>query len=167
MKKPRIKERREKHGAAGTLLYNVWAAIVQRCENPHQARYADYGGRGITMCRRWRESFAAFREDVGTSPGIGFSLDRINNDGNYEPGNVRWADAKMQRRNGDRIILIEVAGETKCLKDWAIFLGVPYMRLYWKIRNGAPFAYAARESFREVLNAAMDLRASGLGRNSA
>jgi hypothetical protein len=72
-----------------------------RCRNPNQARFADYGGRGITVCERWRD-FAAFVADVGMPPGPGYSLDRIDNDGNYEPGNVRWATSKEQARNSRR-----------------------------------------------------------------
>jgi hypothetical protein len=72
----------------------------QRCTNPRNKRYADYGGRGIQVCDRWRTSFAAFLEDMGRRPSPEHSIDRYpNNDGNYEPGNCRWATAKQQRAN--------------------------------------------------------------------
>jgi hypothetical protein len=84
--------------------------MIQRCTNPRDPQWPNYGGRGITVCRRWRDSFIAFLADVGHRPAgrvggrSGFSLDRINNDGNYEPGNVRWATPQQQRRNQRKAI---------------------------------------------------------------
>jgi len=78
--------------------YRVWLAMRERCTNPNNRCYADYGGRGIQVCSRWND-FAAFYEDMGSRPGLGWSIDRIDNDGNYEPGNCRWATASQQRRN--------------------------------------------------------------------
>ena len=96
---------RERHGArrrgAAHLLYERWAGMIQRCTNPNHLRYADYGGRGITVCERWRD-FANFLVDVGDCPS-GMSLDRIDNDGNYEPGNCRWATPSEQRINQRRM----------------------------------------------------------------
>jgi len=94
---------RRKHGHAvlgqQTPEYRCWIALKQRCINPANGRYADYGGRGITVCERWLDSFAAFLADVGLRPGPGYSLDRINNDGPYAPGNCRWATRSEQQRN--------------------------------------------------------------------
>jgi hypothetical protein len=88
------------HGAAGSSLYRVWSQIIQRCTNPRHSRYADYGGRGIGVCDEWR-TFAAFRDAVGEPPHDGqrWTLDRIDNDAGYFPGNVRWATYSMQQRN--------------------------------------------------------------------
>lgn len=72
--------------------------MIQRCENVNRHKYRLYGGRGITVCARWRHSFLAFRADIGERP-PGRTLDRINNNGNYEPSNCRWATAVQQRRN--------------------------------------------------------------------
>jgi hypothetical protein len=73
--------------------------MIQRCHNPKGTGYAYYGARGITVCARWRDSFESFLADVGKRPSSAHSIDRINNDGNYEPGNCRWAIAKEQMNN--------------------------------------------------------------------
>lgn len=73
--------------------------MIKRCQNPNHHAYARYGGRGIQVCAEWRKDFAAFLRDVGHRPSPDLSLDRINNDGNYEPGNVRWATRQQQANN--------------------------------------------------------------------
>ncbi len=78
--------------------YRSWRAMIQRCTNPTNNRYSNYGGRGITVCPRWRDSFEHFLSDMGLRPN-GQTLDRLNSDGNYEPGNCRWATASEQNRN--------------------------------------------------------------------
>ena len=90
------------HGHYETPTYKSWANMKNRCQNPNNSRYADYGGRGISVCERW-QTFSNFLADMGERlPGT--SIDRIDVDGNYEPSNCRWADASTQRRNQrDRI----------------------------------------------------------------
>lgn len=92
------KEQNTTHGMKGTPTYKAWKSMRQRCKNKNDPHYPDYGGRGITVCERW-ESFENFLADMGERPSDDLSIDRINNDGNYEPGNCRWTDRFTQARN--------------------------------------------------------------------
>ena len=103
--------------------YDIWKAMKQRCCNPSSKDYYRYGGRGISMCQRWKLSFNAFLADMGIRPSKNHSIDRIDNDGNYEPGNCRWATASQQARNKRRDQLIEWNGQSLCVRDWERVLG--------------------------------------------
>ena len=92
-------ERLTKHGMSRSAEYGRWTNIKQRCLNPNNSRWVDYGGRGITLYGPWAESFAAFFADVGSPPSPDLTLDRIDNNRGYEPGNVRWSTAKEQVAN--------------------------------------------------------------------
>ena len=90
------------HGQRGTRLYGVWSNIINRCQNPNYRKYCDYGGRGVNICDEWRNDYMAFFLYVSALPHFnepGYSIDRIDNSGNYEPGNVRWATASQQAVN--------------------------------------------------------------------
>lgn len=108
-----------RHGARHTRLYYVWIEMKQRCSNPNNKRYVDYGGRGIRVCEEWKD-FAVFQKwalENGYQEGL--SIDRINNDENYEPQNCRWANRKTQCRNQRKNHLIIYKGQTKTLTEWA------------------------------------------------
>lgn len=92
----------ESHGMSGSPEYMSWSRMKQRCYNPNHSNYHNYGGRGIRVCKRWRESFSAFYEDMGPKPAPDYQIDRINNDGNYEPGNCRWITPTENLRNTRR-----------------------------------------------------------------
>jgi hypothetical protein len=137
-------KRREYHGHGsrrqGTRLpeYEIWAAIIQRCTNPNNQRYSDYGGRGVAISDLWRNSFSAFLADVGRRPSPELSLDRIKNDRGYEPGNVRWATSTEQRLNSRRRRFITAFGKTLCLKEWSLERGIPQATILRRIAIGVP-----------------------------
>jgi len=115
-------------------LYRVWGNIVQRCTNPNNTAYANYGGRGITMCERWR-TFDNFLADLIAQP-EGMTLDRIDNNGNYEPKNVRWVTIAENNRNTRRCVMIEINGVEKPINVWCREFGVPYSTFKQRRRNG-------------------------------
>lgn len=142
--KPRLcAEANIKHGdsARGRLTpeYRTWSNMIDRCERPGNSQYRDWGGRGIKVCERWRESFAAFLEDMGRKPSPAHSIDRINNDGDYEPGNCRWATRSEQMRNRRGALL--VGGEP--LVVVAARLGVKYETARARLLAGRPLATRA------------------------
>lgn len=111
------------HGAAGSREYNSWVNARLRCTSPTDASYKNYGGRGISMCERWATSFENFLADMGVRP-EGTTLDRIDVNGNYEPGNCRWVTPKAQSRNQRKTVFIEIDGERLSLPDWAERSGI-------------------------------------------
>lgn len=114
--------------------YQSWDGMIQRCHNANHQNYQHYGGRGISVCHKWRRSFEAFYEDMGDRP-FGCTIERINTNGNYEPGNCRWATQKEQLRNTRRTHWLEYRGETKSLGEWAEQFGVPYGTLWSRVQT--------------------------------
>lgn len=119
------------HGMARTPTYRSWISMRTRCFNPRRACFKHYGGRGITVCSRW-ESFTAFFEDMGERP-AGKSIGRINNDGNYEPGNCRWEDAFEQARNTSIVRKATIDGQEISLPEIAESLGIPMTALHSRV----------------------------------
>lgn len=113
-----------------------WTHIKQRCYNPRNRKYPHYGGRGIRMCDRWLNSFAAFAADMGPRPSPKHSIDRIDVNGNYEPGNCRWATVLEQARNNRRTVNVTAFGRTQCIAAWASELGLDRVTLARRIAAG-------------------------------
>jgi hypothetical protein len=110
--------------------------MLQRCYNPHHASYPYYGGRGITVCLEWQQSFMAFYTDMGPRPTPRHSIERKNNDLGYEPTNCRWATRKEQVRNRRRNRFITFQGQTLCLTDWAEVTGINASTLSHRFHAG-------------------------------
>jgi hypothetical protein len=98
--------------------------IIARCEDPENPAYDRYGGRGISICKRWRDAFADFYADMGPRPSRKHSIDRIDNDGNYEPGNCRWATHREQSRNQRTNLWLTLDGRRQIAADWSAELGI-------------------------------------------
>ena len=129
-----------KHGYRRTIngkttpTYNCWIGIKSRCLNKNHSEWHNYGGRGITICDRWLD-FKNFFEDMGERP-VGLSIDRINNNGDYEPSNCRWTDHKTQCRNFRKNVIIEFNNKKMCISEWAEFLGINRKTLTARFENG-------------------------------
>lgn len=124
------------HGLSKTREYHIWAEMKKRCTNPSQKTFSYYGGRGITFCERWK-SFENFLHDLGPCPD-GFTLDRIDPNGNYEPNNCRWASRKDQSRNRRSNRFIVFNNETHCLAEWAEIKGITRECLKQRLKRNWP-----------------------------
>lgn len=133
--RPRIP--RGKHGHAGikSAEYRAWKGMNTRCYNPNRIDYDRYGGRGITVCERWW-SFENFLADMGEKPSPRHSIERRNNDGNYEPDNCYWATRREQNINTRRNHPLVLNGRTQLITDWAQELGIHHMTLYRRLESG-------------------------------
>lgn len=118
--------------------YKTWSRIKSRCFDPNHHRYKDYGGKGVTVCARWRDDFEAFLTDMGQRPGLEYSIDRWPDPfGNYEPGNCRWATDAQQRANQRRSVYVEVPDIGRVLlNDYVKELGLFYPTIYGRLQNG-------------------------------
>jgi len=123
------------HHMSKSLEYRIWGKLLQRCLNPNNLKYPIYGERGITVCDRWKDSFEAFYADMGPKPSSVHSIDRINNNGNYEPSNCRWATAGEQVRNRSVTNFIEIDGVTLCVADWVKRLGFYKSKPYEMVKK--------------------------------
>lgn len=125
-----------KHGKSGTRVYASWLHIINRCTNSKNKDFHHYGGRGIQVCERWRNSFTAFFMDVGEPPTPKHTIDRINVNGDYEPSNCRWITQKEQTRNMRRNHILTWKDKTQCISAWVEELDVPKSVFYDRIKRG-------------------------------
>lgn len=125
-----------KHGKCNTRLYKIYYKIINRCYNKNMNRYSDWGGRGIVVCDEWLNDFMNFYNwAINNGYQDNLSIDRVNNDGNYEPSNCRWITNKEQSNNRRSNITITYNGKTQTLKQWAENLKVSYSTLYMRYKN--------------------------------
>ena len=138
---------RLKHGHTGvgyhSRTYTAWISMRKRCYDPKASGHSAYAIKGITVCARWRNSFEAFLADMGACPD-GLELDRINNNGNYEPGNCRWTTRYVQTRNTSKTRMIEFDGLKMCLRDWERHLGIGHGTLWRRLDRGETIPFALR-----------------------
>jgi len=151
------------HGKVHTAEYNIWTNIAQRCNNPNTAQYHDYGGRGIRVCDRWREpngqGFLNFLEDMGERPSKDLTIDRHpDKNGNYEPGNCRWATRIEQAQNKRNNVMLTYNGRTQCLTDWANELGMRASGIYYRLKAGWPIDKALTQKSRRNKKRKYDAR---------
>lgn len=138
------------HGMSGSAIYRVWGAMVERCTKQASKDYAHYGGRGITVCDRWRK-FENFYADMGDRP-TGMTLERIDNDGDYEPGNCRWATRREQNLNRRTTQMVTYLGETLCAADWERRFGYGEGVVAGRLRRGWPIERALTQPVRGTVN---------------
>ena len=124
-----------KHGKCATPTYSVWEAMIARCHNRNQKHFARYGGRGIFVCKSWRESFAAFLKDMGERP-LGLTIERIDNNLGYDPSNCRWATRKEQQNNRSGNIILVVDSERMTAMQASERFGVPHGTICGRLRRG-------------------------------
>jgi len=125
------------HGKSKTRLHNIWRGIKQRCYNPNRDSYMQYGGRGITMCNEWKDSFESFYDwsmENGYSDDL--SIDRIDNDGNYEPGNCRWATKEEQANNRTTSANLTLNEETHTIAEWTRITGLSKATIEGRLKRG-------------------------------
>lgn len=115
--------------------YGSWCAMRRRCNNPNSRGYSNYGGRGISVCKRW-QSFRNFLADMGPRPSDSHAIDREEKNGNYEPSNCRWADQKTQQRNRRNNCVITIDGRRMTAIEASEIYGVPHARLLGRLRLG-------------------------------
>lgn len=131
------------HGLTDSSENQIWRAIKKRCYNEKHQQYKDYGGRGITMCDEWKESFEAFYRDMGARPSLDYTIDRKDNDLGYSKENCRWATRKEQNNNRRGNVYYEFDGEKKTLAEWCSELNLPYQRMYKLLKRGLSFEDSA------------------------
>lgn len=132
------------HGDCGSHEYMIWSTMKARCYRQTAVGYKNYGGRGVSVCDRWRHSYQNFLDDMGRKPEGDYSIERRDNDGNYDPQNCYWATRKQQSRNRRGNVRVTFQGKTQTVADWAVEVGMSPYTLYHRIRKGWPPEIALR-----------------------
>lgn len=131
-----LKPAQAKHGMWKTSEFNIWSGMLKRCHSPGDKGFSAYGGRGITVCDQWRDDFKAFYDHIGPRPSKRHSVDRIENDKGYEPGNVRWATPEEQQRNRGVNVRAEVCGEVLTAAEISQRFGLSETAVLRRIHRG-------------------------------
>lgn len=136
-KKEYMSVKQSTHCSSSSKLYGVWCSMKSRCNNINDKHYLDYGARGISVCNEWNCDYTSFEEwalDNGYADGL--SIDRIDNDGGYNPSNCRWTSRKVQAGNRRSNRVISFRGESHTLSEWSDIVGINYKTLHNRIRSG-------------------------------
>ena len=136
LQKELLSKAKKIHGQTGNKTYKSWSGMRERCYNPNNKIYKYYGGRGITICKRW-DKFENFYSDMGDRPER-MSIERTNNNKGYSPDNCKWATQKEQVRNTRSNQLIRYHGKTQCMSAWAEELGIAYKTLWARLQKYSP-----------------------------
>jgi hypothetical protein len=134
-------------GHKPTPTHRVWENMIDRCTNPKNPRWKDYGGRGIAVCQKWR-TFINFLSDMGERP-VGMSLEREDNNGNYEPSNCVWIPRAKQQHNTRYNHNLTFNGQTLCLAEWAAKLGIKRTTIMMRLRRGLTVEQALTQPIRK------------------
>ncbi len=130
-----LRKRNTKHGMRGTRIYGIWNRMRQRCSDANATDYERYGGRGIRVCAGWNDFRIFYRWAVANGYSDDLTIDRINNDGGYGPGNCRWATLRSQSNNKRNNRRITFRGQTKTLAQWSRALGIDHSLLWYRLAN--------------------------------
>jgi hypothetical protein len=148
------KGKSKKHGMSNSKFYYIWSQIKDRCKNPNNIRYKDYGGRGVIVCDEWK-IFDNFKNDMYPFYKEGMQIERIDVNGNYCKENCKWVTAKEQYYNQRKTVFLEKDGVKKSTVEWAEILGIKLNTIYYRLRRGW--------SHGEALSVAMNKRREGRG----
>lgn len=160
---------RKTQGGRRTAEYSRWCQMLLRCHDSKNSRYADYGGRGIRVCRRWRDprtGFFQFCADMGPCP-QGHSLERKNNDHGYSPDNCVWATPSEQNRNRRNTVWISYRGQTLPASSWSEKLGIPLETIRCRMRAGYPVEQVLRQGLLQPVKASPDEKARKIAARQA
>jgi hypothetical protein len=141
LRKEKTGKQFSRHGMTNSSEYSIWCAMKRRCSDKNNRYYHRYGGRGIVVCDNWKDSFENFYKDMGKKPD-GYSIDRIDVNGNYSPENCKWSNAVEQANNKSTNNFLTYGDETHTIAEWSRIGGIPQTALHQRIKSGMPMPYA-------------------------